>query len=262
MAAWLRPRERAIEMLRRRIVRTGAPRLQMTGIVLLTAGAGFLASVALLAVGVHRMAIRYPLAVILAYAAFLLLLRGWLAFQRVRARRRGRWIEHLDVPDLGISGSGRGGGGGSGPFRFGGGSSGGGGAGGTWNAAVPSGSGSTGGGGAGFDVGDAFSLDLDDLLVLVLVLIAAASALAVSVYVIFVSPTLFAELFLDGALATGLYRRLRRADTEHWMVGVTRRTWIPVVLVVTIFFLVGWGLQHIAPEARSIGAVWREVVSQ
>ena len=46
------------------------------------------------------------------------------------------------------------------------------------------------------------------------------------------------------------------------MVGVARRTWIPVVIVVTIFFLVGWGLQQIAPEARSIGAVWRDVVNR
>lgn len=258
MRAWVKPRERAIELLRRRLTRTGAPRLQMTGIVLLTAAAGFLASASLLAVGVHRMAIRYPLSVLLAYATFLLLLRGWLAFQRSRARRPGSLLELVDVPDLGGSGSS---GGGSGSFHFGGGSSGGGGAGGTWNPAVPSGLGPTGGGGSGVDIWSAFSLDLDELLILLLVLLAATSALAVSVYVIFVSPTLFAELFLDGALATGLYRRLRRVDTKQWMVGVARRTWIPVVIVVTIFFLFGWGLQWIVPEAQSIGGVWRYAAS-
>jgi hypothetical protein len=270
-------RQRAIEILKRRLIRAGSPRLQMTGIVLLTGGAGFLASMGLLAIGVQRMAIRYPLAVILAYAAFLLLLRGWLALQRIGVRRRQGWIDGLDIPGGGGSGSG-GGGSGSGTFRFGGGSSSGGGAGGSWQAAVPTSStpagagesaggtwntavssGAHGSGGGGGGGGSGFSLDLDDLLVLLLIVIAIASALAVSAYVIFVSPAPFAELLLEGALATGLYRRLKRVESEYWAVGVVRRTWIPCVIVVLIFSGVGWGLQEIAPEAHSIGDIWRDV---
>ena len=50
----------------------------MTLLVVLTGGAGLLASFVLLHLGVDSMAVRYPLAVTIAYAVFLLLLWLWL----------------------------------------------------------------------------------------------------------------------------------------------------------------------------------------
>ena len=165
----------------------------------------------------------------------------------------------MDAPDLGGSGSG---GSGDPPFRFGGGSSGGGGASGSFEAADASGGGldchAGGGGFADLDI----SLDLDDLLVLLLVFIALTSALVASIYVIYMSPTLFAELLVDGALSAGLYKRLKHVEAEHWATGAIRRTWIPACGVLLVFCEVGWGLQEIAPGARSIGGVWRHVRAQ
>jgi len=77
--------------IQRRLERVSYPRLQMTLIVALTAGSGLLASFLLLDAGVDAMALRYPLAVAIAYAAFLLLLWAWLRQQSIDA----------NVPDFG-----------------------------------------------------------------------------------------------------------------------------------------------------------------
>lgn len=55
---------------------------QMLVILLLTGFVGFLSSFLLLQVGLSKMWLRYPLAILSAYIAFLLLLRLWLAIQR------------------------------------------------------------------------------------------------------------------------------------------------------------------------------------
>ncbi|MFC4819531.1 hypothetical protein [Dokdonella ginsengisoli] len=71
-------RERAIERLRAVLEHEQYPRLGMLLIVALTGGCGFLASVVLLRSGVGSIALRYPLALCIAYAVFLLLLWLWL----------------------------------------------------------------------------------------------------------------------------------------------------------------------------------------
>ena len=61
------------------------PRIQISIILLLTAAVGFLTSIILLAVGMTDMALRYPLAVVMAYLTFLILLRIWLWLQDERS---------------------------------------------------------------------------------------------------------------------------------------------------------------------------------
>ncbi|HEX8129916.1 MAG TPA: hypothetical protein VF527_12500, partial [Pyrinomonadaceae bacterium] len=75
-------RKRAIERVRRSLVREGSPRLLVSFLLALTGAAGFVISAVLLRLGVTSMSVRYPLAVILAYCVFLLLLRLWLALRR------------------------------------------------------------------------------------------------------------------------------------------------------------------------------------
>ncbi|HJU39453.1 MAG TPA: hypothetical protein VJ724_07755, partial [Tahibacter sp.] len=72
--------DRDIEVgrVRRAIERLESPRLQMAVIVALTGAAGFAASSLLLFAGLHAMWLRYPLAVAVAYLAFLGLLWAWL----------------------------------------------------------------------------------------------------------------------------------------------------------------------------------------
>ncbi|MBA2341534.1 MAG: hypothetical protein H0V88_14195, partial [Pyrinomonadaceae bacterium] len=57
------------------------PRLQVSLILLLTGLSGFLISYSLLHLGVSWMWLRYPVAIMVAYCVFLLLLRLWLYYQ-------------------------------------------------------------------------------------------------------------------------------------------------------------------------------------
>src|SRR5690348_9831828 len=90
-------REELIEKVKKRLERHSLPRLQMSLLLALTGATGFLSSFLLLKLGVHSMALRYPVAVALAYGVFLLLLRIWLRFQQ------DDW-GNLDVPDVGSLG--------------------------------------------------------------------------------------------------------------------------------------------------------------
>jgi hypothetical protein len=74
----LSSRSAGIEQLRAKLLRGGFPRILMSFLVALTGGVGFLASFLLLKVGVEAMWLRYPIAVAIAYAFFLLLLDLWI----------------------------------------------------------------------------------------------------------------------------------------------------------------------------------------
>lgn len=267
------PRKLRIRMLgalRRQLLRTQRPRVQLLIILLATGAAGFLISVFLLHLGVTRKGIRYPLAVGIAYLVFFLLLRIWLEFQRARLQRRrgtadtqrASLQERRDVPDLpdltdldipvprGTRGSGE-------PFRFGGGSTGGGGASGYIDAMVPP----PGHVSAGIEGGGSFlpdiPVDLDEGWVVVIPLIAIAAAVSACLYlVVYSAPGLFAELLLDGVLLTGFYRRLRGVEHRHWVVGAIRRTWIPVMIVAVSFSAAGFLIQRVVPGAKYLWDIW------
>lgn len=81
----LKSRKGGIELLRKRLLHTGFPRVMMSFLVMLTGGAGFLSSYLLLTGGLETMWIRYALAVAIAYGFFLLLLYLWI---------------HRELPDL------------------------------------------------------------------------------------------------------------------------------------------------------------------
>lgn len=264
-------REELIAKAKERLLRYGLPRLQMSLILALTGASGFLSSFALLQFGVDAMAVRYPIAVLVAYAVFLLLLRVWLNFQR-----DGWEGEGLDLLDLPSSPGGSGGGGGvsdGGGFSGGGGRFGGGGASSSFEAPSPAPAvrmpvkASSGGGGGSSKGGGGFSfgLDLDDdsgFLVVLAILAIAVAALGAAVYLIWSAPILLAEVLVDGLIMTGLYRRLKRTDDpDHWVLGAVRRTWIPALVVVILFSFAGWLLQRAVPEARSIGGAWKAVSS-
>ncbi len=90
------PANRGSEVVRARqhLQQLGWPRLQMALIVALTGAAGFLASHLLRLAGIDAMLLRYPMAVLLAYGVFLLLMWIWI---------RWRWDNVLDglSPDVG-----------------------------------------------------------------------------------------------------------------------------------------------------------------
>ena len=102
--------------------------------------AGLLTTKGLFALGMQSMFFRYTIAIVVAYGAFLLGVRLWLAYvgagaarNTSRARGTDRADGSLDIPDLSFPGGGSSGGGSPGTFSGGGGSSGGGGASGSFD---------------------------------------------------------------------------------------------------------------------------------
>lgn len=249
-------REREVGRVRRALERLHSLRLQMMLIVALTAATGFLTSALLLSGGLHSMPLRYPLAVFGAYLAFLGFLWCWLKL---------RWEDFVDVPDV------SGGLGGSGdkaiPWEGGGGHSGGGGASGSWTgggdgpAASLADASSSGTADALPDVGDAVSssLDAEELVVVIIALLALAAAIVAAFWVVWIAPTLFAELTLDAALATGLYKRLKKIEGDHWLRTAIRRTIGPFVGVALLFTAAGAAMHAYSPQAKSIGQVIKQM---
>ena len=244
-------RSHAVLQLRHQLEQDSFPRLQMALIVGLTGCFGLLSSFALLHAGIDSMALRYPLALGLAYLFFLALLWLWL---RTKAEDYG------DIPDLSGGGSGMPSPdcpGASPTFSSGGG-------------------GDFGGGGAtaSFDgigppslpgveasplqkLGDSAGSGLDaDELAIPLIVVGLVIGLALaSFYVVYLAPSLLAELLFDGVLSFTLYRHLRGQDDSHWLHTAVRSTILPFGITAVFLAAVGWGMAIHAPGARSVGEV-------
>ena len=231
-------RSHAILHFKRRLEQDSFPRVQMSLIVGLTGAAGLLFSFIMLELGVTSMALRYPLALLMAYGVFLVLLWLWL---RTRAE------DYVDIPDF--SGSGSSGSGDCSPvFEGGGGHFGGGGASGSFDG--PAGSDAS-------PLSDAIGAvgDTDELAIpLIAVAFTLGLALA-SLYVVYLAPMLFAELLVDGALTYALYRRIKAADSPHWVESAVRRTALPFALTAVFVSVTGAAMEAWAPGAQSIGEV-------
>ena len=233
-------RAMAVERLRARLLVEGFPRIQMFILVSLTGLAGFGASVAMLGAGLETMALRYLLAMGVAYIVFLLLLFVWLH------------TSAADYADMALPNGGSGGSGTGGATDFSGG-------GGTFDG---------GGASANADFGTAES-GIDAIIdkplqvaahaeegaIPVAVILLAVSIALSSLFVIWSAPILFAEIMVDALLAAGLYRRLRLIDPRYWMGSAVRRTIVPFMLTTLAVAGAGWGMQAWEPEARSLGEV-------
>jgi hypothetical protein len=259
--AWLGPRDShqedrvlLVQRLSQELEHRTAPRTQLLIVMLLAGGAAFLTSVLLLwspADVFEGMAVRYPAAALCGYLAFIALIRVWIALHRPAADSDSGFDplpDALDVVDAMSS------------VRlprestpaFGGGRSGGGGASGDWSGGrVHSSAGSRGSWG--------IDLDLDGGFWLVLAGAVAAAGLVAIGYVIYMAPVLLAEVALDAAIISVLYRRLRRDEQGYWLTTVISNTWIPALVLVVFAFAAGFALQQVAPEARSIGGVVQAV---
>ncbi|NDP48534.1 MAG: hypothetical protein GZ085_09145, partial [Sulfuriferula multivorans] len=84
-------RSHAILRIKRKLEQDAFPRVQMSLIVGLTGAAGLLFSYLMLETGITSMTLRYPLALLLAYGVFLVLLWLWL---RTKAE------DYVDIPDF------------------------------------------------------------------------------------------------------------------------------------------------------------------
>ena len=229
-----------VQRLRRRLIRSGWPRLQMLLIVALTSGAGLLASWLLLSAGTQSIGLRYALAVAIAYVVFLGLLWIWL---------RSDSNDYIDFPNLPSSRSDSSQACATAPasdtpataFDA------------TSNALSAS---DTKADSLLGEVGDVLGSGDEigvPLVIVIGLLIALAGLLVVIANVVWSAPVLFAELLFDGVLATALYRRLRREDSRHWLETAVRRTVWPFVIALVLASVTGFALQSWRPEAVTLG---------
>lgn len=230
-------RESAVERMRARLTREGFPRVQMFILVALTGLAGFGASAAMLGAGLDSMAMRYTLAMAVAYAVFFMLLWLWL---------RTSAADYIDMVPIGSSNP-------------------------TEDAADIVGHGGTfdgSGASANFDTGSSRSAfeavaenpleavaSADEGAIPLAVILLALGIMLSSLFVVWSAPVLFAEIAVDALLAAGLYRRLRLLEPQHWMRAALRRTILPFVLTTLAVSAAGLGMQAYAPDARSLGDV-------
>jgi hypothetical protein len=224
------------------------PRFQMSVILLFTGFVGFLSSFLLLQIGVFKMWLRYPLAILSAYVAFLLLLRLWLAIQRYQNSL------DFDLPiDVGSSGTTSS----NADFSFGGGGDfSGGGAGGSWGESVSSSTSSISDGANSVLDGVGFDFDLEEFGLIILAIVALIGGVLASLYIVYIAPVFLAEILVDGIVLGGLYKRVRHIDRKHWLQTAVRKTLLPAILCVLFFGVIGGALQMLEPEAKSIGEVW------
>lgn len=230
-----------------RLASGGWPRVEMALLVSLTAVVGLLASFVLLALGLDRMALRYPVALLLAYAAFLLLIGAWL---RERRQRRD-WLDLGDAPDAQTDAPSPGSGA---DWEGGGGDFGGGGASGSFPDAPDAAGDLPDAPSAVASLGDAVDVDLDEGVLLLVPLALVAIGAFGALWVVWTAPVLFAELLLDAALAAGLYRRLRSVERGgHWLPVAVKRTWLPALGLAIVLALAGLAMEHVVPGACSVG---------
>ena len=230
-----------IARTRHALERTGWPRLQMSLIMLVTGAVGFLCSFALLSAGTDSMLVRYPIAISVAYGAFLLQMWIWL-------RWRDDLVDAIDLPgDASLRhGTGR-----SAGWSGTGGHAGGGGASASWspNVSSPGSSGHS----AGVDVLEAAGDEAGLPLVAALALGAVAlTCLIAAGWVVWTAPALMAELIVDAAIAGGLYRRMQGAQAEGWWWLCIRHTFWPFVGVLFFFLTIGVTAQWLAPQASTL----------
>lgn len=194
-------------------------RIHMTLILLGTFLAGVVATRVLMLAGVNVLALRYAIAMCLAYLVFLVLVKLWLMYVGSDGELS------LDVPDVVDL-----------MLRDG--------------TTMTASSGIRGGGS-----GPSFDLDLgvgDDLggIVLMIVLIAVVVLLGgIAIYFVYTAPALLGEAAFEAVLAASIARRAKRAEGSGWIGAVWRATVWPFAGVLLLSMLLGWVAQKHCPEA-------------
>ncbi|HEX7190959.1 MAG TPA: hypothetical protein VF381_05230 [Thermoanaerobaculia bacterium] len=234
-------------------------RLHMTLILVATFAVGLLTVHGLFVIHVAKLWMRYAIAVIVAYAVFLGLLKVWLIYFAICIRHaHGTGSSggvDFDFCDLSSGGSSSGSSSSISDLSSGGGKFGGGGASGSWGTpesqpvitAPVSSHGSSSGSGFG-------GLDLDgDEIVLVLIIIAVATAIiGAGVYLIWAAPTILSDTAFNAVLASALVHKTKKVSHPEWVGSVLHATAIPFSIVLALTILMGWYAQHICPTALRV----------
>lgn len=210
-----------------------------------TVTVGLLTTKILLLTHERNLALRYGVAVCLAFAAFLGFIKLWLGYVGFCARRHHGSADWGDVVDFNWGGVDVGS---AADFSGGGGKFGGGGASGSWGdpdpvIAVPVKSSSSG----GFSLGN---IDCgDDLGVIILVALLVLAIAGAAFYVVWVAPAILSEAAFQAALAATLARRAKKLSNGSWVGSVFRATVIPFAIILALAVTLGWYAQKHCPTA-------------
>lgn len=226
--------------------------------------AGFLTSKALFLLGVRSMLVRFVIAAVVAWAAFVLLARLW-ALYVTRGRGEPRIDLGLDLPlpsgragghDVLVPGGGRFGGGGAsgvvdGPS--------------VPDAGVVEGvteAGSQALSAAGHTAG--MLADGDDLTVIPAVVLGGVLAAVVAVvsFVLFLSPLILLELAFQTALAAGLLRASATAEAGGRALAIARASVLPFAVILVTAAAVGGWADRSCPDAALLADVMRRCVGR
>lgn len=226
---------------------------------------GLLATKLLLLAGLESLLIRWSLAVLFAYAGFLIGVRVWLAYIGL-GRQFGDGDNGFDFPNADFSGSGSSNGSTGASFvpefSTGGGGFGGGGASGDFVGAgvVDGGNVSLSGASSGIKLPDVdIDLDVgggdDGCLAVLLLMVIAAVLLAVfgiGFYLVWQAPSLLAEAAFEAALAAGLIKSTRRITDPGWVGGAMKASWLPLLGIMALTALLAFIVETFVPEARTL----------
>jgi hypothetical protein len=201
------------------------PRLALGLLLILTGAVGFFVSYLLLSSGVTHMWIRYPVAVLVAYGFFLLLLRIWVEVERAGFDPAAVDLQGVSEDDINEEEPARD------PDPA------------SW-----------------LDWLDARWIEFDEGC-LPLILLGVVIGLVVAIIATLLgAPALLAEVFIDAFLLSVLYRRLRIAAKEHWLGTAVRRTWRMALLVALLLAMGGGCLELMSPGAASIGPAIEDIL--
>ena len=204
-------------------------RIHMTLILTGTFVAGVVTTRVLMLAGVNTLAVRYAIAISLAYLVFLALVKLWLMYVGSGGFRTADAIDGIDqlttplpgdhsLPAMGIR---------SGGVR---------------------GSGSSGSLDLDLDFGD----DLGGIVLLVLILIIVVVLGGLAIYFIYTAPALLSEAAFEAVLAASIARRAKQAEGSGWMRVIFRATVWPFLAVLALSVLLGWYAQRRCPEALKL----------
>lgn len=224
-------RKKAARVLMAHMERRSSPRVMLAWIIACTGLVGFALSLLQLHFGVRSMGLRYPVAVIGAYAVFLGLVRLWVEQERGNFESREKELmAEVDQPGITYDEN-------------------------PWHERPRPGVSWL----DGLDlIGD---VSAEGCLVGILLAL-AAGLVAVLVSVIGAAPALGAEVFLDVAISGLLFRRLDGAVKRHWLGAAIRRTWAHVLCAAALLSVAGICLDTMAPQADTMGRALLEIRSK
>jgi len=221
-------RTEAVKRIAQYLRQKSQPRLLLFVILLFTGIVGAASSFLMLHVGLEAMYLRYPIAALILYLVFLLLLRLWQSHQAHQpdlAIQLGTEPSVNTTPNVQMEDKK------TGPKR------------------------------SFLDALDAIDLlnifdDTPGLLICLLIAV-ITGALALLGLVLSFAPILLAEVLLDGLLVVGIWGRFKKSGDENPLRAAFRITRIPALIVILALFVIGYVFKLVDPSANSIGDVIR-----